>query len=100
MGDTWTAYGDLLNLYKCDKIKAHFTLKEILIRHGEKLAKITGTMSGWPAGRATKMKFKCELLFSLDRKRPVSGKLEYDVAPYQSRDSRRVMKIRFDVVGK
>jgi len=97
VGDTWVWKGNLLHLSGCRNTVGTFTLKEIMEQNGERCARIVGSISGWPQTRAPRMKFACETIYSLDRQRPVSASLSYDVVPYNSLQDRRTKKIRVRV---
>jgi hypothetical protein len=97
VGDTWQWKGNVLDLFGCQNTVGTFTLKEILEQNGERCARIVGSISGWPQTRAPRMKFACETIYSLDRQRPVSANLSYDIVPYNSLQERRIKKIRVQV---
>lgn len=71
VGDTWEWRGDLLNIKDCGDLIGTFKLAEIADHDGERCARVTGSISNWPAGVAPE--FRCELWFSLARGLPVAS---------------------------
>ncbi|MHC4599650.1 MAG: hypothetical protein ACYS47_11645 [Planctomycetota bacterium] len=74
MGATWPWEGDLVKNFWSSKVKGTFTFKEVVEHEGELCARITGRVGGKPEGEAP---LRCELLFSMKRKMPVSGSLTF-----------------------
>ena len=89
VGAVWTLVGNLLDIHRCDNLLASFTFEGVEEFEGERCARITGRMTGWPFEKPPE--FSCELRFSLERRMPVLSTLHFKSS---SREERITVRAR------